>query len=101
MLKESFTFGIELNQHAVIRQYFGRKRNDAVVLRHSAPCKVKGIFVAVEYAAVIVRIFVEMHGQLQGPPAAALIDDQHLNEYSDYYCSVFYGDKDTFHLAWR
>lgn len=25
----------------------------------------------------------------------------HLNEYSDYYYSVFYGDKDTFHLAWR
>jgi hypothetical protein len=25
----------------------------------------------------------------------------HLNEYSDYYYAAFFGDKDTFHLAWR
>jgi hypothetical protein len=25
----------------------------------------------------------------------------HLNEHSDYYYAFFYGDKDTFHLAWR
>jgi len=25
----------------------------------------------------------------------------HLNEYSDYYYTAFFGDKDTFHLAWR
>jgi Mannosyltransferase putative len=25
----------------------------------------------------------------------------HLNEHSDYYYAVFFGDKDTFHLAWR
>lgn len=25
----------------------------------------------------------------------------HLNEYSDFYYAYFYGDKDTFHLAWR
>jgi hypothetical protein len=25
----------------------------------------------------------------------------HLNEHSDYYYTVFFGDKDTFHLAWR
>lgn len=24
-----------------------------------------------------------------------------LNEHSDYYYTAFYGDKDTFHLAWR
>jgi len=25
----------------------------------------------------------------------------HLNEHSDYYYSAFFGDKDTFHLAWH
>jgi hypothetical protein len=25
----------------------------------------------------------------------------HLNEHSDYYYTAFFGDKDTFHLAWR
>jgi len=25
----------------------------------------------------------------------------HLNEHSDYYYAAFFGDKDTFHLAWR
>src|SRR5262249_46380915 len=25
----------------------------------------------------------------------------HLNEHSDYYYYYFYGDKDTFHLAWK
>ncbi len=25
----------------------------------------------------------------------------HLNEHSDFYYRYFYGDKDTFHLAWR
>ena len=25
----------------------------------------------------------------------------HLNEHSDFYYAFFYGDKDTFHLAWR
>ncbi|MCP4262047.1 MAG: FkbM family methyltransferase [Planctomycetes bacterium] len=25
----------------------------------------------------------------------------HLNEHSDFYYEYFYGDKDTFHLAWR
>lgn len=25
----------------------------------------------------------------------------HLNEHSDYYYRFFFGDKDTFHLAWR
>lgn len=25
----------------------------------------------------------------------------HLNEHSDFYYAYFYGDKDTFHLAWR
>jgi len=25
----------------------------------------------------------------------------HLNEYSDFYYAYFYGDKDTFHLAWH
>jgi hypothetical protein len=25
----------------------------------------------------------------------------HINEHSDYYYYFFYGDKDTFHLAWR
>jgi hypothetical protein len=25
----------------------------------------------------------------------------HLNEHSDFYYGYFYGDKDTFHLAWR
>jgi hypothetical protein len=25
----------------------------------------------------------------------------HLNNYSDFYYRYFYGDKDTFHLAWR
>jgi hypothetical protein len=25
----------------------------------------------------------------------------HMNEHSDFYYAYFYGDKDTFHLAWR
>ena len=25
----------------------------------------------------------------------------HLNEHSDYYYGLFYGDKDTFHVSWR
>lgn len=32
---------------------------------------------------------------------AALQLTLHLNEHSDYYYRVFFGDKDTFHLAWR
>jgi hypothetical protein len=31
----------------------------------------------------------------------ALMLTLHLNEHSDFYYAYFYGDKDTFHLAWR
>ncbi len=31
----------------------------------------------------------------------ALVLTLHLNAHSDFYYAYFYGDKDTFHLAWR
>lgn len=31
----------------------------------------------------------------------ALCVTMHLNEYSDFYYRLVYGDKDTFHMAWR